>query len=69
MNHYYLNSLSKLVVSHANFKVTGFVDFRPYLESLNSLEKYIGWLEEQLTDIVRNPKHKFIETELIYGYL
>ena len=34
------------------------------LKYFHSLEKYIGWLEEQLTDIGRNPNHKFMEHNL-----
>ena len=43
--------LLQIRVSHAMFKVTSFVDFGPYLKSLNSFKKYIEWLE-QLSDIV-----------------
>ena len=47
----------KKLVSHAMFEVTCFIDFGPYLESFNSLEKCIGWLDKWLTDIVKNSNH------------
>ena len=43
------------------YTVTSFVAFGPYSKSLGSLERYIGQLEEQLTDIETNPSHKFME--------
>ena len=44
--------------------MTGFIDFKQYLESFNSSEKYIRWLEEQLMDTVRNPNQEFMEQNL-----
>ena len=49
--------------SCAMFKVKIF-NFEPYLESIYFLEKYIGWLEKQLMDIVRNPDHRVIKQNL-----
>ena len=51
-------------VSCAMFKMTSFVNFRPYLKSFNSIEKYIRWLEDQMTDIARNLNYKFMEQNL-----
>ena len=51
-------------VSHAMFKVTSFVDFRPYLKSFDCLEDYIYQLSGQLTDVVTNPGHKYMEDGL-----
>ena len=43
------------------FKVTGFTDFGPYMESFHSLDNYFESLHRQLTDIVKNPNHRFME--------
>ena len=32
----------QITVGHTMFKVTSFIDFWPYFESLNSLENYFG---------------------------
>ena len=45
-------------------KITGFVNFRPYLQSFASLEEYVYQLKEQVTDIVTNPSHRFMECDL-----
>ena len=41
------------------FKMTGFTDIGPYL--INSLKKYIEWLEKQLMDTVKYPNHRFLD--------
>ena len=53
--------IKQIVVSSTIIKVTGFVDFGTYFYFPN---RYIKWLEEQLTDIVPNPSHKFTEGKL-----
>ena len=55
----YLNLLH-----HAMFKVTSFIGFGLYLKSSSFIERYIRWWEEQLTNILTNPNHKFIEHDV-----
>ena len=52
-------------VSHALFKITSFVDSGPYLKSFDSLEEFIYQLRSYLTDMVMNPRHQFMEDDLL----
>ena len=46
--------LMQIRVHHAMFKVTSITDFRPYLKSFSSIERYTRWMEGHLTDLVTN---------------
>ena len=51
-------------ISHAMFKMTSFIDFGPYFKSFLSLEKYVEQEKGQLTNIVKNSNHIFMEQNL-----
>ena len=57
--------LKQIRVSHAIFEMPSFIDCGLYLKSFNSLEKYTGCLEEQLTNIVINLNHLSTVTDRI----
>ena len=48
-------SLKQIRVSHFMFRVNCCIDFRPYLKSFNSLERYIRWLQAQLGESSNKP--------------
>ena len=57
-------ALKQIRINHAMLKVARFADFRPHLKSFSCLERYIKWLEEQLTNIVTNCTHNIMEGNL-----
>ena len=62
-----LEPFKQIRVSCIMFKVTRFVYFWPYLKSFSTLKRYVRKLEEQLTDIVKDPNNKFIEQKIVYN--
>ena len=51
-------------VCYAMFKVISFVDNMSYLKSFNFIDVCINWLEKQLTELMTNPSHMFMERNL-----
>ena len=56
--------LKQIRVSQAMFTAISLIDFGPYLESFDSLKRYIEWLENQMMDIATNHIHRFMEQNL-----
>ena len=74
VNYQWSDNLDKLVlfepirqirVSHAILQVTSFVYLGPDSKSFHSLEDYIYQLRGQLADVATNPRHKFMEDDLL----
>ena len=60
----FFKPIRQIIVHNAMFKVTSFVDHGPYLKLFNPLENHINYLKEKLNNIVTNPSHKFMKSDL-----
>ena len=56
--------IRQITVGYPEFKVTSFVDFRPYFKLFKSPEDYTNQFKEQLTYVVTKSSHMFMEINL-----